>query len=309
MRKKLIMLAILAILLLSACSSPYVQNNANNTNNSPEWVVEGSRISWTFEEMLLSTTDVVVARYVGHRYFGYTFIEFEFTVLDRVLGNAADTIFLYEFRSRHLSLNAETEYLLLLGRVEAPFYWGFHNEAFMRADEVMIDLNNLSASTMRNEPLSEHSTGLDFNNSSLSREQVVSYVRELTRDNAPSNAPIRTDRLENIIDGSPDVLVIEINEPLRLLRDIWTPGQDFMETDLYHFTVIQGLKGGLEEGYRGIMVFFADTVQTGERHIVAAVPVSEGSNWFDFTTRESLFHMDQLDEILAILAQQNETGA
>jgi len=49
------------------------------------------------------------------------------------------------------------------------------------------------------------------------------------------------------------------------------------------------------------MIFFADTVQTGEKHIVAVTPLTDCGYFYGFTSRYSLFRMDQLDEILEIL--------
>ena len=313
MMKKLLMIpAVMVILLLTACNPYNTQNNTNTSSLTDEEVLSrpiGLYYDWTFEELLLTATDVVVARYVGHRPLGQTMIEYEFVVLDRVLGSVADTIFIYEYMADNYSLfipeyisenypfSDGTEYLLILERIPAPFYSGFHYEAFVLISNTVIDLNNPSAAMMRNTPLSEHSTGLDFNSRSLSSDQIVSYVKGLTQNNVPSRAPITSDRTEDIIEGSPHVLVVEINEPMRLSRR----PEDWAGTDLYYFTVIQSLKGGLEEGHRGVMVFFADTVQQGDHHIVAAVPIREGSNWFEFTSRHSLFRMDQLDEIKEIL--------
>jgi hypothetical protein len=48
-------------------------------------------------------------------------------------------------------------------------------------------------------------------------------------------------------------------------------------------------------------MFFSDTVFQGEQHIVAVERISEGSSSFNFTSRNSLFSMDQLDENMEIL--------
>jgi hypothetical protein len=49
------------------------------------------------------------------------------------------------------------------------------------------------------------------------------------------------------------------------------------------------------------VVFGADTVRTGELHIVAVEPLTVGSSTYEFTSKNSLFSMDQLDEIMAII--------
>jgi len=72
-------------------------------------------------------------------------------------------------------------------------------------------------------------------------------------------------------------------------------------TDLYEVTVIESLKGEVNEGDEMVILFHADTVFQGERHIVATMPMSPGSNWHEFTSRYSLFQVGQIDEIMLIL--------
>jgi hypothetical protein len=177
----------------------------------------------------------------------------------------------------------------------------------MLIDGIVIDLNNPSASMMRGEELSERSTGLNFNSRSLSNNQIVAYVANLTRNNVPSTAPIMSDRLEDIIDGSPHVLIVEVNEPRSLMRDVRRSDWDQMETDIFYTTVLRTLKGDRKQGDTVRVIFFADTVQMGERHIVAVRPASEETRFFyGFTSRHSLFRMDQLNEIMEILGLDPE---
>ena len=96
-------------------------------------------------------------------------------------------------------------------------------------------------------------------------------------------------------------MIVEINEPRRLVSAQVT--RDWMETDIYHATVVRALKGNLDAGLRVDVEFFADTVQTGEQHIVVVERLTRGSTTFIFTSRNSLFRMDQLDEILEIIGQ------
>jgi hypothetical protein len=142
---------------------------------------------------------------------------------------------------------------------------------------------------------------MNFNNRNLSGASIVAYVSELTRNNTPSREPIRSDDIRDILNASPHVLVVEVNEPRRLAHQA-IQSDLMVATDIFYTTVIETLKGDREPGYIVRMVFFADTVQTGERHIIAAVPVTEADPYFyDFTSRHSLFHINQLDEIADIL--------
>jgi hypothetical protein len=73
-----------------------------------------------------------------------------------------------------------------------------------------------------------------------------------------------------------------------------------MSTDIFYVTVIEDLKGVRETGEVRAMIFFADTVSIGEYHIVAAHQ-REGSSSFSFTSPNSLFSIDQRDEIMEII--------
>ena len=307
MKRKLIIPALLVLLLLTACSA---QNRVcTSFEGSAETMspILGLSHNSTFEAALQDATDAVVAQYVGHRNFGITLVEYEFIVLDRILGSATDRIFLYEYRTDNLSFSRETDYLLVLHRISVPFYGNLQDEAFVLIDGIVIDLNNPPASMMRGEELSEHSTSLNFNSRSLSSDQIVAYVMNLTRNNEPSTAPIMSDRLEDIIDGSPHVLIVEVNEPWRLMSSVRRYDWDQMETDIFYTTVLRTLKGDYRPGDTVRVVFFADTVQTGEQHIVAVSPASETTRFFyGFTSRHSLFRMEQLNEIMEILGLDPE---
>ncbi|MCL2367852.1 MAG: hypothetical protein FWC72_02555 [Oscillospiraceae bacterium] len=340
MKRTVLLLAVLLVLLLAACGVPSASPERSEEDDyapapSPPAggsVIEASSVYLTFEETLSSTltddetsppfiTDMVIAQYVGHRPFGDHTTEFEFLVLDRVVGNAADRIFVYmdhmfadirgggwgaAYRRGALTFSPETEYLLPLIRFRSP-YAKTQDEAFFFINNLVVDLHEPANSVMYGEPLSLHSTGFDFN-APVSRYEIISYVSELTRDISPpawEPEPIRSTAMEEIIHESPYVLLVEVNEPLRLSSE--QAFTDFMLTDLYLVTILRVLKGDLNvaDSEREFMViFFADTVLPGEQHIVAVVPIEPGSPWFEFTSRDSLFRMDQLDEIMTILGHQ-----
>ena len=331
MKKILLSLITILLLLVILTSCKTIETNIeseNYFNDDAEY--EFSILYRTFEEALLSSTDVVIATYVESRPFGRWLTEFEFRVHDRVLGNAADTIFVYAdnndasvigdrvietYIQGELSFNRRTNYLLPLTRIEGATL-NTHDDGYLFINNLVINLDNPSMSTMYNEPLAIHADIINFNSRSLSRHAILAVVEEATKDNPPARDFIRSDAMEDIIHGSPYVVIVEINEPQRLVSDQVT--WDWMETDIYFVTVLEVLKGDrnaedFEPGRRIIeehggsrtvgtrIMFFADTVFTGERHIVAVELFEE--TWLDFTSRNSLFSMDQLDEILAILGQ------
>jgi len=105
---------------------------------------------------------------------------------------------------------------------------------------------------------------------------------------------ITSNNLEDIINGSPNVLLIEINE-------LESPTDERMQNDIYYITVVEVLKGDLQVGDLLRIIFFADTVRPGETHIVSVAPVSPYPYFQVFTSRYSLHSMAQRDEIVTII--------
>jgi len=218
--KKLLLSAVLTILLLTACGVENTNNDnvntaadytattaddATTTTGSPAGTQyagspqEGIEITWhmfylTFEEALYDSTDVVIANYVGHRLlYEQTLIEFEFSVLDRIQGNAADTIFAYAHVRNHIwdmpgtptvsTFTEGTDYLLVLWRGLEYSTYQLHPDGFVIVNNLIIDLDNPTKSTMYGEPLSLHATELDFNSNSLERGEIIAFIAEATANN------------------------------------------------------------------------------------------------------------------------------
>ena len=272
----------------------------------------------TFEQILARkdwVTDVVIAQYIGHRPFGQTLTEFEFVVSDWILGSpqvpGADEnrIFIYVrnydstrfIDHEDLSFMPGVDYLLPLCAEISP-YLHLRDNAFTFIMDLVINLDEPSMSMMYGGSLAGHSTILDFEQD-VSRAEIIAFITELTRDNPLARDFIRSEEITDIVHGSPYILVVEITELRRLAHEQVT--EDWFSTDLYYVTVVQALKGDIEVGEEIMVIFFADTVQLGEQHIVAVEPIEEGSTWYDFTSRDSLFSMDQLDEIMSIINNES----
>jgi len=302
MKKILPMLILSCVMLLSACEP-------TRQEQSP---ISLHVIYLTFEEALTYATDVVIAQYVGSRPFGEHMTEFEFAVLDRVFGNAPDRIFVYADSSiakvmggeRAISYNLAglnftqgTNYLLALECISLPLTRK-HDDAFLFIGNIVVDLDNPHNSTMYNEPLFYHSAELNFRSRSFSSEQIVPFVRELTKNNTPARGFIRSEYIGDVLSGSPYVLLVEINERWTLFDGLNLPERT---TDLYRVTVIQSLKGEIDAGYELLVGFLVGSVQTGEQHIIASEPADVGSYLHSLTSRNSVFGVYQLDEIMSIL--------
>ncbi|MCL1903859.1 MAG: hypothetical protein FWF94_05540 [Oscillospiraceae bacterium] len=185
MKKLLIVPIILVALCLSACGT---QNELNKTDNyiHPEKIVQMSVEYYNFEEAIAESTDVVIAKYIDNRPFGDNLTEYEFIIIDRVLGNAAEKIFVYaenidvsvlggdigSYKRNDVSFDKDAEYLLPLIKI-----WqvtaNTHEDGYLFIGNLVIDLNNPSKSLMYNEPINAHSKELNFNES-LSKNQVLS---------------------------------------------------------------------------------------------------------------------------------------
>ena len=320
----IMIISVMAMLLLTACgasntqgvsNTPMVTGDAITVLDSELRQVTGSMMYLTFEDAAQMATDVVVAEFVEKRPFGRHATEFEFIVHERIFGNAADTIFVYTMNALRLSVaetghsymdderqfTTGTQYLLLLEKI-ADLYTSFHDDGFVFLTDIMLDINNPSTGTMYNEPLSQHSTGLNFNSRNLSYATIISYVSTLTQNNTPARDFIKSDKLEDIIEGSPYVLIVDITTPRRMASE--GVRSDLRSTDIYYTTVVEVLKGDMQVGDLVRMIFFADTVFLGERHIVSITPRNPDTLYFyGFTSRNSLHRMDQLNEIREILGK------
>ena len=334
MKKIIIMSMVLGSLLFTACTATngaisstqeisLVQNESPQSSVDTQLglgpIVTMSMEYISFEEALGYSTDVVIAQYVGHRPFGRRMTEFEFVVSERILGNAADRIFVYveqtyasvfgsdamsssSFNTGDISFSDNTSYLLALRRVTGV-HLNTHEDGYRLTRNLVINLDAPVMSVMYNEPLSLHSTEINFNSRTLYYGDIVKFVRDMTANNPPARERVQSNDINDIIGMSPYVLVVEVGEPISL-----SSGQsDWMATDIYHATVLEILKGDItcENTFRQrfeAIVFAANTVRTGERHIVALEPSCPVSmSWFRFTSNHSLFALEQLDEIRQII--------
>ena len=326
----LIIITLMMTMLITACGAPNTQvesggsaqssatgNTGNVLATGDTEIVSGVSFSMmylTFEDAAKMATDIVVAQYIERRPFGQNLTEFEFAVHERVLGNAADRIFVYVRNNASFSVvgadvsrmdnyrpfTTEGQYLLILTKI-ANVFANTHEDGFRFLTDIMLDVNNPIEGTMYGEPLAMHAEGINFNSRNLTSETIISYLGTLTRNNTPAREYIRSDNLQDIMEGSPYVLIVEITEPRRLQRDAWS--SDWASTDIYFTTVVEVLKGDKQIGDIVQVIFFADTVFPGERHLVSIEPRDpDNPHFYGLTSRHSLHSMDQLDEIVALLS-------
>ena len=313
MKKKYILAIVITLFIAALLVTVYNASNMHaGIGNSIRAAVSGGadlRVSQiTFEAGARAASDVVIAQYVGRRPFGQALTEFEFIVHERIFGNAPDRVFVYvddrfieATGSRDRPFSANGHYLLFLDK-RADVYANTHKDGYTFRANLTLDVNNPTSGTMHDDPLTQHSLGMNFNSRSLTRDAIISYVSALPRHDFPTRVYIRSDNLEDIINGSPNVLIVEVNEPRRLSNE--QISSDWMSTDIYYTTVVEVLKGDKQVGDRVRVVFFAGTVSIGQRHIVSITPSSPTNPdpyFFRFTSRNSLHTMSQLGQIMQIL--------
>ena len=103
---------------------------------------------------------------------------------------------------------------------------------------------------------------------------------------------IESEKMADVIVGSSDVIRIKIGE--------WDFGGNglFFQNDGYYCTVIETLKGAVKIDSEIVMIFFYNTVKPGQEYIVAVMEMEPDTNWYIFTSRNSLFRLDQKEEIM-----------
>ena len=324
-KKFIKILLFFGVLLLIGCSvrsEEYFHTHDAEIQNHLDYL--------SFEETLLEfATDIVIAQYVGSRSLDEVWMEFEFIVSDRILGDATEQIFVHvqmntqthvdgwinelHFYPNDLVFEYDINYLLPLININDPysnFYRETGEDMFIFVRNIVVDLDDPSNSVMYGDDLDNHVEGMDFDEDT-STEEIILFMEEIAEEIEEERQWerifIRSDDIEEIILGSPYVWIVEIAEPRRL-SDAFAPNPP-LRTDLYYINVIHSLKGEVDLRADLGVVFFADTVLPGEQHIVAIAPNREGGTWYRFTSRNSLFRMDQLDEIMSILENHNQNNS
>ena len=295
---KLIIILCACFMLFSACSIASGYNNGNMPSGTTS-AIRGLSMDLTFEDAAQMATNVVVAEFVDERPFGESLSEYVFRVTDRIFGETADVVFVYE-DIRWYSYNDHVftvgnEYMLFLCKL-VDVYALTHNDGFRFITSIVIDLDSLQTAKMRGVPISNLSS-FNFNSRTATRERFINYVYGITRNNPPSlDGYIRTDDLGIVINYSPLVLVVEVVEPTMLLHQ--QNSRDWFDTDIFLVEVVDVLKGSyVRIGDKFDALFFSNTVMAGETHIVAA---SRGV-FLEFTSPYSLIPMEYKDEVLEIL--------
>lgn len=341
MKKQLTIVSILFALTLMGCTID-MENDFSNESQlqyndlvneieietvtevaAPSAMLETASYEYlNFEEAVLeSATHIVVAQYVGSRPFGDENTEFEFIVIDEILGETTERIFVFvthmhahvsghvyevEFVPGDLSFELGVDYLLPLintDSVDSIVERDGDQFAFVR--QIVIDLDDPSNSMMYSEYLDDHIEGIDLDETT-SAEEIISFVEELAEEIEAEGRPeiliIDSADMTEILIGSPHIWIVEINGAWRLSHE--QSVTTWVSNDIYYANVVEVLKGDAIINEEWLVVFPPDSVFTGERHIVAVVNNFPEASFYDLTSRYGLFSMDQLEEIREILTTE-----
>ena len=297
------------------------ENNTENNNISSECnCVPTNAPHWeyiSFYEALLWSSDIIIAQFVDSTWIGNYNERLEFVVSERILGNAPDTIFIYiqHFHGQVFDFSEnfekDTNYLLPLRRPDSLLA-NFHRDGFWMSNRMFINLDNITQSTRSLESLNNHlelSDQLDLNSRSLGAD-LLSFITETTMNNMSQHVRmqeehefIHSNDIETIINGSHNILVVEITEKL------WSNEPTCLfNTDVWRGRIIHPLKGELQADDLVRIVIPTGKVSVGGRYILAIGSVdsdadSAGVRSMSLSSRNSVFPMEyeqQIGEILGI---------
>ena len=199
-------------------------------------------------------------------------------------------------------------YASTLNRVTATTRGGFNrpqngddrNRAFFLINDIVINLDDITQSTIDNQPFCDHilTSHLGLADRSSTVEDMIEFVYKQAQNPAPMPpwdiTNISSSSIEDIINGSPRIVVVDVGalNSERSARGNWHYG------DWRNATVVQSLKGEIEVGSEIGISFLPDTVSYGDRVIVTLC-----GTFFTVSARNSVFPMEyeqRIGEILGI---------
>ncbi len=148
----------------------------------------------TFEEMCAKVDCIVVVNYVDYTEYDDYYRKHTFYVKESILGDLSGEIEVYVkceknknyrvmvngkehyFYEDSFGVNEITDDVMLFLALEENLP-GFSSPQYIWHGAPFIDLTYLDYSSMYNDSISKHMTGLDFNNAT--REEVLAYIKSL----------------------------------------------------------------------------------------------------------------------------------
>lgn len=303
-----ILLCIASVFCIAACGSEQTTSSNNKTLQTGTSGGASAMYPYrTFEEAFEFVDTVVKAKIKESYKFSKRYDKFVFEVTEVVSGVAGDTIEVFasdmkgnffanghsvNFYENGVIFNEGEEYLLLLG-MNYDVYCKINPMYFLRF-ATAINLDNLPESKMYSEPLALHAKGIDVN--TCTKEEMVDYVIKLVGDNKPKLIP-SAETVEEITKEAYDLVHIKVkslsSDGNSVLSD-----EAIKDTVIMYCEVIESLKGKEEEYEKVVeIVFFDDTVKSGEEYIVALAAFEKGTAYLTFLNANSLRPVSEKAEI------------
>lgn len=264
----------------------------------------------TFEEACQLANTIVTARYVKSEAFGESYIRHGFILQKTIIGKAEEEINVFTsnvnlsvvnngtiieniptYNQNDISFEAGIDYLLILNKEDNPYMF---MPVYTLINDTVVRLDDLTLSEMYHVSLSNHIQGMKLTKETA-RDDVISYVESLTKNNPPAYEYIVSDNINEIINLSENIIRIKINGNHKVVKN------DFRSHELYDCTILEVLKGELKIGEEFRIAFFPNTVKTGDEWIVAVVPLDETSRYLDLTSQNSLYPCNMKHDIMGVI--------
>ncbi len=262
---------------------------------------------YTFEEACRRANTAVVASYIKTEQFDEEYMRHEFQVKEHIFGNTEKTIGVFTlYRSipstdtyitsvqtrtqNHISFENGTDYLLLLYKDDSPYNV---TTVYSLINDIVINLDDPSLSTMYNTSLNYHTKEIKFKKST-SKASIINYVAELVKGNKQASEYIRSENREEIITLSENIFKVRIDEIFHVTNN------NFKHQEMYYCTVTEVLKGDITASSRYVIIFFPETVKEGEEYVIAVGALGD-SRILKLSSKNSLFLLEEEKEISEII--------
>ena len=257
-------IAVVLILSLLAVGISLLHNNETASRNNMDIISEADMESLTFDEQIQNSTHIVEAAYEGK------------TKTDNL-----DTLLFKVVNTMKGKLSDEKIYVIAESGGEGSV------AAYVKDDVYILFLE-------RNVSLYYTNDRYVYLASSTKAKTDISYINDVLAKN-PGNAPDQygyiftvSDKISEILDVSASIFEVEI-------LSVFVESK-YAPTTVYDCRVLSTVRNVPESGIIQI-VFFNDTVQTGDHYIVLLADTEKGSTIYTLSSKSSVYTQSDAIEI------------
>ncbi|MBQ9161922.1 MAG: hypothetical protein IJX74_01465 [Clostridia bacterium] len=268
------------------------QNDLNISTDKNGNTIASEMIYYTFEDACAEATDVVVATFNGTGHYNYNYSRYSFTVKENILGSAPENINVYVWlETGGPSLERGKDYLI-------PLYHSanIYNkvEVYSFIGDTVIDVSDVSASTMYDQPISLRSESFDFSKADYAA--TLSYIKNLVKNNVPSRQFDPSPSVSTVISTAEEILSVRIDECTST-----TIFKDFADTGMYNCTVTEALKGSIPKGTTVTIGFHNKDVAIGDEVIVALSDYHKATYYCLTGKTNSMFPVTDRESVITLI--------